>query len=70
MKEEITPETYKKINEELRKEGVPLQIEIPTQEAIDKWRKWSESYYYEEPDSYPNLVEEHWKEYNKNKGEE
>ncbi len=35
--ERITPETYEKMNEEFVKEGTPLRIEVPTQEAIDKW---------------------------------
>ncbi len=35
--ERITPETYERMNEEFVKEGTPLRIEVPTQEAIDKW---------------------------------
>ena len=33
----ITPQTYIDMNEEFVKEGTPLRIEVPTQEAIDKW---------------------------------
>ncbi len=35
----ITPETYKRMNEALEKEGIPLRIEVPTQERIDEWQQ-------------------------------
>jgi len=34
----ITPETYKEMNKEFEKEGVPFRINVPTQEEIDKWQ--------------------------------
>ena len=37
--EEITPETYEKINEEFEEEGLAFRIIVPTQEEIDNWRK-------------------------------
>ena len=41
MSEKITPETYKKMNEEFEEEGLPFRIIVPTQEQIDKWRNES-----------------------------
>ena len=35
--ERITPETYKKMNEEFEEEGTPFRIIVPTQEQIDDW---------------------------------
>ena len=37
--EEITPETYEKMNEEFEQEGLFLNIIVTTQEEIDNWRK-------------------------------
>ena len=37
--EKITPETYKKMNEEFEEEGLAFSIKVPTQEQIDKWRQ-------------------------------
>ena len=37
-KENITPETYQKMNEEFIEDDIPFRIKIPTQEAIDKHR--------------------------------
>ena len=42
MNEKITPETYKKMNEEFEEEGLPFRIIVPTQEQIDKWRNESD----------------------------
>ncbi len=39
----ITPETYEKMNEVFKEEGIPLRIEVLTQEQIDKWLKDSKS---------------------------
>ena len=36
--EEITPETYEKMNEEFEEEGLAFRIIVPTQEQIDEWR--------------------------------
>ncbi len=37
-KVKITPETYQKMEDEFREEGLAFTITIPTQEAIDKWQ--------------------------------
>ena len=37
--EKITPETYKKMNEEFEEEGMAFRIVVPTQEQIDEWRQ-------------------------------
>ena len=34
---EITPQTYIDMNKEFEEEGTAVRIEVPTQEAIDKW---------------------------------
>ena len=39
MIEKITPETYKKMNEEFEEEGLAFRINVPTQEEIDEWRQ-------------------------------
>ena len=62
MKEEITPETYKKMNEEFIEDDLQFRITIPTQEEIDEWR--SESIYLESPPE-PDLVDEIWKKHSK-----
>lgn len=38
MSEKITPEIYKKMNEEFEEEGMAFRITVPTQEQIDKHR--------------------------------
>ena len=40
--EKITPETYKKMNEEFEEEGLAFRISVPTQEQIDNWIKKSQ----------------------------
>jgi hypothetical protein len=35
--EKITPETYKKMNEEFIEDGLAFSIIVPTQEQIDNW---------------------------------
>ena len=37
--EEITPETYEKMNEEFEEEGLAFRIIVPTQEEIDDWQQ-------------------------------
>jgi hypothetical protein len=39
MFEEITPETYEKMNEEFEEEGLAFRIIVPTQKQIDDWRE-------------------------------
>ena len=38
MFENITPETYEKMNKEFKEEGLAFRIIVPTQEQIDEWR--------------------------------
>ena len=38
MFEDITPETYEKMNEEFEEEGLAFRIIVPTQKQIDEWR--------------------------------
>ena len=38
MFEEITPETYEKMNEEFEEEGLAFRIIVPTQVQIDEWK--------------------------------
>ncbi len=40
--EKITPETYKKMNEEFVEDGLAFSIIVPTQEQIDDWIKRSD----------------------------
>ena len=35
----ITPETYEAMNKEFIEKGEAFRIAVPTQEAIDEWRK-------------------------------
>ena len=37
--EKITPQTYEKMNEEFKEEGLAFSIIVPTQEQIDDWRQ-------------------------------
>ena len=37
MFENITPETYEKMNKEFEEEGLAFRIIVPTQEKIDEW---------------------------------
>ena len=46
--EKITPETYKKMNEEFEEEGLAFRIIVPTQEQIDDWQQRNETEYHEE----------------------
>jgi len=39
--EEITPETYEKMNKEFEEEGLAFRIIVPTQEQIDTWNNES-----------------------------
>ena len=36
--EKITPETYKKMNEEFEEEDLAFRIIVPTQKQIDDWQ--------------------------------
>ena len=49
--DKITPQTYIDMNKEFVEEGTMVRIEVPTQEAIDKWKKWKD------PDMHKRTVE-------------
>lgn len=58
----ITPETYKKMNEEFIEHGTPLRLNIPTQEEIDKHLSEPSPPWPEPPKV--DMVAEMWKEHN------
>jgi len=37
MTEKITPETYEQMNKEFEEQGIAFQIDVPTQEEIDRY---------------------------------
>ena len=47
--DKITPETYKKMNEEFEEEGLAFRIKVPTQEEINDWRQRDQNEYRQEP---------------------
>jgi len=49
--DKITPQTYIDMNKEFEEEGTMVRIEVPTQESIDKWKKWKD------PDMHKRTVE-------------
>ena len=59
----ITPDTYKKMNEEFIEEDIAFRIAVPTQEQIDKWQSQPAPTYQTPPAR--DLVAEMWEEYNK-----
>ena len=58
--DKITPETYKKMNEEFVEEGTMVRIEVPTQEAIDKWKNWIVPDMHERTTPTPDMVQDMW----------
>jgi len=59
----ITPKIYIDMNEEFNENGDRVRIEVPTQEAIDKWREWSNNYQWkEEPTERNDMVAQMWAE--------
>jgi hypothetical protein len=65
MKEEITPDTYRKMNEDYEERGENFRIKIPTQQEIDD-RPMGTYIDYDYPK--PDLIAEMWEEYNKENG--
>jgi len=60
-KVKITPETYQKMEDEFREEGLAFTITIPTQEAIDKWQNATPIH---QPVRHPvDMVAEMWKKH-------
>tara|TARA_B100000902_G_scaffold184650_1_gene177195 strand:- start:249 stop:563 length:315 start_codon:yes stop_codon:yes gene_type:complete len=57
----ITPETYQKMEDEFREEGLAFSISIPTQEAIDEWYN-APALPYNTPEPV-DMVAEMWKKH-------
>ena len=58
--DKITPQTYIDMNKEFEEEGTMVRIEVPTQEAIDKWRKWKDPDMHERTVKPKDMVQEMW----------
>tara|TARA_R100000951_G_scaffold75509_1_gene63651 strand:+ start:3390 stop:3737 length:348 start_codon:yes stop_codon:yes gene_type:complete len=61
--EKISPQTYIDMNEEFIKDDIPFRIEIPTQEALDKWQNATPTHH--PPVHSGDMVAEMWVEHNK-----
>ena len=57
---EITPQTYIDMNEEFERNGDRVRIEVPTQEAIDKWKKWKDPDMHKRTVEPKDMVQEMW----------
>ena len=58
--DKITPETYEEMNREFVEEGTMVRIEVPTQEAIDKWKNWIVPDMHERTTPTPDMVQDMW----------
>tara|TARA_B100000925_G_scaffold147939_1_gene111010 strand:+ start:943 stop:1161 length:219 start_codon:yes stop_codon:yes gene_type:complete len=58
--DKVTPETYKKMNEEFIEEGTKVILSIPTQEEIDKWKNWKVPDMHERTVKPTDMVQEMW----------
>ena len=56
----LTPQTYIDMNEEFEENGDRVRINVPTQEAIDKWQEDSRNAPYIEMPPSRDLVQEMW----------
>ena len=56
----ITPQTYIDMNEEFVEKGDRVRIEVPTQEAIDKWKDWVDPHMHERTTPTPDMVQDMW----------
>ena len=56
----ITPQTYIDMNEEFERNGDRVRIEVPTQEAIDKWKQWKVPDMHERTTPTPDMVQDMW----------
>jgi len=56
----ITPQTYIDMNEEFVRNGDRVIIEVPTQEAIDKWQNWKDPDQLERTVEPTDMVQEMW----------
>jgi len=59
---EITPQTYIDMNEEFERNGDRVRIKVPTQEAIDKWKKWKDPDMHKRTVEPKDMVQEMWDE--------
>ena len=57
----ITPQTYIDMNKEFEEEGTMVRIEVPTQEAIDKWQSQPSPPYQAPPKV--DMVAEMWRKH-------
>jgi len=58
--DKITPETYKKMNEEFVEEGTMVRIAVPTQEKIDKWKEWVDPDMHKRTTEPRDMVKDMW----------
>ena len=56
----LTPQTFIDMNEEFAEKGDRVRINVPTQEAIDKWQEDSRNAPYIEMPPSRDLVQEMW----------
>ena len=60
--DKITPQTYIDMNKEFEEEGTMVRIEVPTQESIDKWKKWKDPDMHKRTVEPKDMVQEMWDE--------
>ena len=63
--DKITPDTYKKMNEEFIEEGAAFSIKVPTQREIDQWKLKSQSPQTFKRPPEVDLVAQMWEEHRK-----
>tara|TARA_B100000902_G_scaffold28563_1_gene34342 strand:- start:1129 stop:1398 length:270 start_codon:yes stop_codon:yes gene_type:complete len=56
----LTPQTYIDMNEEFEQNGDRVRIEVPTQEAIDKWQNWIDPDMHNRTVEPKDMVQEMW----------
>tara|TARA_A100001035_G_scaffold164735_1_gene130462 strand:- start:694 stop:921 length:228 start_codon:yes stop_codon:yes gene_type:complete len=64
--DKITPDTYKKMNEEFIEEGTAFSIKVPTQGEIDQWKLKSQGPQTFKRPPEVDLVAQMWEEHRKN----
>jgi len=64
----ITPQTYIDMNKEFEEEGTMVRIEVPTQEAIDKWLNHKEDIHSRTVEPV-DMVAQMWEEHRKKEKE-
>jgi len=58
--DKITPQTYIDMNKEFVEDGTMVRIEVPTQEAIDKWKKWVDPDMHNRTTKPRDMVQDMW----------